>query len=80
VVNKRLTIAPDFIAEALNNKKVAVIDQDVSIGASGILYSEVRSCFKGFCSGFVATRRLQDADFIEIFERLDKDCEERLWI
>ena len=70
----------EFVADAIGEKKVGVIDQDVSIGANGILYSEVKSCFDGFCSGFIVKRRLQEKDFVDIFDRLEKNEEERLWL
>lgn len=70
----------ELVSDAVGEKKVGVVDTDVSIGATGILYSEVRSCFDGFCSGFVAKRRLQEKDFIDIFSRLETNEEERVWI
>lgn len=70
------------IADALQNvKKAAVIDNNISPGSSGILYSEVRQCYNAFASNFIALNYMGEEDFTEAFSRLKKsEKEERVWI
>lgn len=70
------------IRAALQNvKKIAVIDQNVSIGSSGILHSEIESCYDGFSSNFISYRYLRKKDFHDVFKKLkSQEKPERIWL
>lgn len=70
----------DEIAELLQNAgKIAVIDQSVSLGASGVLHMHVN--VQGHVSSFIAQRRMSEKDFFDIFARLKKqEKPERVWL
>jgi len=69
------------VLEALKNvKKTAVVDESISLGASGILHAEIRH---GFACNFIAGlgRRLTEKDFGDIFSHLKKaETPERMWL
>jgi pyruvate ferredoxin oxidoreductase alpha subunit len=63
-----------------NAKKVAVIDKQVSIGSSGILYSEIGK-LAAFSSNFITMKRLDENDIFNAYKRLkESEKEERVWI
>jgi len=68
------------IARALGNvKRIAVIDQDLSIGKSGILFSELKT--EKFASNFIAFKYLTEKSFSDIVERLERqEKPERVWV
>jgi len=68
----------DDIQNALKGvKKIAVIDKEVSLGSSGILYPEIR----GISSNFIAMRRISEKNIFDIYNRLkESEKEERIWI
>ncbi|MFH0832190.1 MAG: hypothetical protein V1900_00510 [Candidatus Aenigmatarchaeota archaeon] len=69
------------VKTALKNvKRVAVVEQNVSLGDLGVFYQEVKqSC--GFCSDFIPMKYMNEKDFFDIFARLKKaEKEERLWV
>ena len=79
------TIRPwpaEEISAALRNvKKVAVIDQNVSLGSSGILFSEIKPCYDGFASNFISFRYLRKKDFLDAFRKLKSlEKPERIWL
>ncbi len=76
----RIRIARPWPDVKLDAKKVAVID-DISLGSSGILYTELRKNYSGFCSDYISYGQMNEKDFEQIFERLKKgDKEERVWL
>lgn len=73
---------PD-VTEALKNvKKVAVVDENISLGSSGIIYAELAQHYHGFACDFISLgRHLTEQNFAEIFESLKKiDTVDRLWL
>ncbi len=70
------------IREALKNvKKIAVIDQNVSIGSTGILFPEIKACSDGFASSFISLGYLNKEDFFGIFKKLkSQEKPERIWL
>ena len=59
-------------------KKVAVIDKNISLGASGVIYPEIKCSFS---SNFIATRRISENDIFDIYNRLkESEKEERVWV
>lgn len=74
----------DNISEALVSvKKVAVVDESISLGSSGIIYTEVVQHYHGFACDFIAGlgRYLNEQNFADIFSHLKKtDTTERVWL
>jgi len=72
------------ITESLKNlKKVAIVDENISLGSSGIIYTELVQYYHGFACDFIAGlgRYLTERDFVEIFQRLkSSDTSERSWL
>ncbi len=70
------------IRAALKNvKKIAVIDQNVSLGSSGVLFPEVKACSDGFASNFISLGYLNKKDFFDIFKKLkSQEKPERVWL
>lgn len=71
------------VAQVLNNvKKVAIIDEDISLGSSGIIYTELAQYYHGFACNFISLgRHIIEKDFTEIFQQLKKlDTPERMWL
>lgn len=70
------------IAAALGSlKRIAVVDQNISFGASGILHTHVKATTGGHISSFIAQKRLSEKDFIEMYARLKKqEKPERVWV
>jgi pyruvate/2-oxoacid:ferredoxin oxidoreductase alpha subunit len=69
------------IADALANvKRIAIIDQDISLGHTGILYNEIKT--DKFASNFIAlAKHFSEKDFFAIADRTDKsDHPERVWL
>lgn len=70
-------------AEALKNaKKVAVLDENISLGSSGIIHTELAQHYHGFSCNFISLgRHLTENTFMEIFQHLKKaDSAERMWL
>jgi pyruvate ferredoxin oxidoreductase alpha subunit len=63
-------------------KKVAVLDQDISVGSTGVLYPEVKAWHNGFISNYISLgKHLSEKNFFEMFERLEKsEKEEVAWV
>lgn len=63
-------------------KKVAVLDQEISVGNSGVLYPEVKAWHNGFISNYISLgKHLSEKDFIDMFSRLEKsEKEEVAWV
>ncbi len=79
------TIRPwpaEEISAALRDvKKIAVIDQNVSLGSSGILFSEIKPCCSSFANNFISFRYLRKKDFIDAFRKLKSlEKPERIWL
>lgn len=82
----RLRVIRPWPAEHVRNalkgaKKVAVYDQATSLGASGILYGEIKP-LTNFCVSFVAIgRHPTEKNFADMFDRLEKsEKEETVWL
>lgn len=63
-------------------KKVAVLDQAISVGNAGVLYPEVKAWHNGMISNYISLgKHLSEKDFIDMFARLDKsEKEEVVWV
>lgn len=70
------------IMTALKNvKKIAVIDQNVSLGSSGVLFPEIKACSDGFASNFISLGYLNKEDFFDIIKKLkSQEKPERVWL
>jgi len=82
----RLRVVRPFPSEiaknALSNaRKVAVIDQSVSLGSSGILYNEIRHLAR-HCSSFISLgTHLNEGHFSSMIENLAKsEKEDTVWL
>jgi pyruvate/2-oxoacid:ferredoxin oxidoreductase alpha subunit len=61
-------------------KRIAVIDQEIFIGSSGLLHQEIKPFFFGFCSSFIV-QTPSVKDYEKMFQRL-KTAEkpEKIWM
>lgn len=62
-------------------KKVAIFEQSVSLGATGVFYSGIKP-LAAFCSDFISLGKYpNEKDFMDIFTRLDRSQkEEVVWL
>lgn len=81
----RLRVIRPWPSNAIENalksaKRVAVIDQAVSLGRHGLFYGELNN--KSRCSNFISLgARLSEKDFFGIFERLEKSGKDEIvWV
>lgn len=72
------------VSESLKNiKKVAVVDENISLGSAGIIYTELAQHYHGFACDFIAGLGgyLTEQNFADIFTHLKKaDTQERVWV
>jgi len=79
----RIRVLRPFPSDDIRNalkavKRIAVIDKEISLGSSGILYPEIKC---NFSSNFIATKRISERDIFDIYDRLKKsEKEERVWL
>lgn len=70
-------------ASLTNAKRIAVVDHAISLGHSGILYTELSSAIRNkFASNFISLgKHFSESDFFKIVEKLEKsESEERVWM
>jgi pyruvate/2-oxoacid:ferredoxin oxidoreductase alpha subunit len=70
------------VARALEKAKMAaVIEPTMSIGAAGVLHTHVKAASPVHSSSFIAKSRLQESDFMEMFQRMKKEAAPaRYWV
>ncbi|MFH1631211.1 MAG: hypothetical protein ABIA21_03265, partial [Candidatus Aenigmatarchaeota archaeon] len=62
-------------------KKVAVVDNQVSIGAWSALYPQIKSSTSAACSNFIFDKVVSVKEFIDIYNRIkSSEKEERIWM
>ncbi|MCX6815553.1 MAG: hypothetical protein NT120_01745 [Candidatus Aenigmarchaeota archaeon] len=72
--------AAQIVNALANAKKVAVVDQAVSLGSSGILYNELKPLLKHIASFISLGVYMNEKHFVDIITHLSQGKEETVWL